>query len=176
MKFDNLTNKNKNSLLLAVFLLLLVLTYYLSIEPTIAMITEVEKLELEMIRAEDAPVRIARLKEQMAEWDESITDSGDGKELHLLIFDEVSKVSKNMGVQVLGNKCLNSRVDKDITIDTYETTLAGNFKSLVKTLFQIESNMKYGFVSSASFALVRNKRDGSDDLVLRIVIQTMINN
>ena len=176
MKFDNLTSKNKNSLLLAVFLLLLVLTYYLSIEPTTAMMKEVNKLKGEMIKAEDAPVKIARMKEQMAEWDQNIVESGDGRELHLLIFDEVSKVSKNIGVQVLENRCLNSRVDKDITIDTYETTLAGNFKSLVRTLFQIENNMKYGFVSSASFDLVKNKRGGSDDLVLRIVIQTMINN
>ena len=176
MKIDNLTYKSKNILLAVVFLLLLGSTYYLSVDPTIEMIKAVNTLNDEMRKAENAPIRIARLNEQMTEWDENINAAENGNELHLLIFDEISKVSESTGVQVLGNRCLSSRVDKGITVDTYETTLSGDFKSLEKTLFQMEQNMKYGFVSSVSFELIKNKRDGKDELNLKIIIQTMINN
>jgi hypothetical protein len=80
-----------------------------------------------------------------------------------------------MEVQVKEIRCLNSKVDRGITVDTYEATLSGNYKSLVKTLFQMETNMKYGFISSVSFDLAKNPREGKDDLNLKIIIQTMIN-
>jgi len=163
-------------LLLVVSIILLILTYFLSVEPTIQMIKSVSDLMSEMKKAENAPLKIAKLKEQIAEWDQTRFKAGQNTELHLLIFDEISKLSKSMEVQVREIRCLNSKTDKNITVDTYDATLAGDYKSLVKTLFQIENNMKYGFVSSVSFELVKNAQTGEDDLNLRIIIQTMINN
>ena len=140
------------------------------------MIKSIGVLKEKINQAENAPSRIANLQEQIAKWDQSLLTSVSNKAINLRIFDEVSQTSQKLNVQVKGMRCLGSKVEKNIVVDTYEILFSSDYKSLVKVLHHLENNMKYGFVSSATFELMKNQEKQRNDLVLRLFIQTMVNN
>lgn len=176
MILSKLTYRKKCLLLISGMSLLLILTYLLSIRKTIEVTREISLINNRIQKAEHAPSQIDSLQATIARWDRNLLTEVDGNEIQLRIFDEISDATVEHKVSLTGIKRIYTKKEKDISIDTYEIIFCGDFKLLVQTLNYLEHNMRYGYITSTAFELVKNRKKRINELRLQLIVQSMIKN
>lgn len=174
MILSKLTYRQKSISLVVGTILLLILSYFLSINKTIEISKAIKLIDQRILNAKDAPEQIDKLNREISEWDDYVISKISADEIQLRVFDEISKVDSEQHVKMTNIKRINTIKEKDISIDTYEIVFSGDFKALVKTLYYLEHNMRYGYILSSGFELVNNRKKRTDELKLQITVQSMI--
>nr|WP_321355540.1 hypothetical protein [uncultured Draconibacterium sp.] len=176
MKLDRFSYRQKSLFLFAGTILLLLLTYVMSISKTIEITKSIKNLDRKILMAQTAPVQIDSLQTKINRWNKNLLSEVSLNEIQQRIFDELNQTGNLSKVTIKGIKRIDEKNENEITINTYEIDFTGEFKTLVQTLNHLEQKMKYGYILSSSFEMVKNRKKRIDELRLKLIVQSMIQN
>ncbi|MDX8341695.1 hypothetical protein SLH46_21025 [Draconibacterium sp. IB214405] len=176
MKLDRFSYHQKSLFLLAGTILLLLFTYVLSINKTIEVTKSIRNLDKRILMAQTAPIQIDSLQTKIDIWNKNLLSEVSLSEIQQRIFDEVARTDNINTVTIKGIKRIDEKKENGITISTYEIDFTGEFKTLVETLNHLERKMRYGYILSSSFEIVKNRKKRIDELRLKLIVQSMIQN
>jgi hypothetical protein len=178
LNFKDLSYKKKCQYLLGGALLLGVVAYMAAFNNTIRLYMENNVLEAKLERAAKAPSQVLVLESAL----EAIDD-----QLSYYIIDTLKNHETTL--EIVSEFCFRNRLilkelpkkevmeEEDFTIETSILSVEGNYKDLLRLVYELEQKHKIGRLSSVSFRLFKDNHLKKHILVLTIYIQNIrINN
>lgn len=168
--FKKWTYRSKNRLLLTASPVILGIMYFVSIEKTVDLYIENNKLKAQLLQMDKAPQQLkfyeseSRRLEKVMSFsstrgsikEDILAASAAGADIHKVLFKNLSEPF--------------TYVEENVEIETYEVIFQGDYISLLKMLHYVEENLQSGKVVSSRFKLTSNRR--SRYVEAHIFIQT----
>jgi hypothetical protein len=162
--------ENKNKLLLAGTLVMLVLVYAVSVRPTLALHGENELLQKEIELAHNAPGKLEYYRAELQRQRRFLDFSGQERNIKEDILEVAASGCEANNVLFKNLSEPSSFTEENLEIETYEVSLQGDFIGSLKTIAYMEEKLSSGKIVSTRFRMEKN-RDGQF-LVSTIFIQT----
>jgi len=172
MKWSRLEIKEKVMLTSVAFILMLVLVFALPLRRTYSTKKACKNVQIKINDARSAPAEINIITQQMSLWNDQMIAGDDRGSVQLELFGEISEIATSKETIVLVMRSLGITSKKNIQVQSFEIEIKGSFKSLLRTLYAIERNMKYGKVASFEFLTHKVKGKRYDELHLKLLIQS----
>ncbi|MEP5338792.1 MAG: hypothetical protein ABJL44_19090 [Algibacter sp.] len=168
-----MTNKTKNILLILGFILTLILCYKLAISKTFSLKKEYNSLKQEALLSKNTPKQLSLLKQKQKYYDSILNKyqiKGSSIQNNLLktinIFSEANslKVVSFLEPHILKND--------DLTENTYQFTIQGQYNSILKLIHHLEQQTKFGEVINLNFEKKKNFRTGKYYLQAQVILRS----
>ena len=168
-----MTNKNKNIVLIAGFLLLLILSYKLAISRTFAVKAEYKTLKKEEALMQDIPRQLATLNRKQHYYEGMLSKyqlSGSSIQNNLL--KTINSYSKDHHLKVV--QFLEPHVIKgnDLTVKTYQFTLEGDYNNMLGLIHKLEQDTRFGEIINLHFEKKINYRTGRPYLQAHVLLKS----
>lgn len=168
------TYKTRIIFLIAACLLFFLIAWKLAIKRTIALKNQCGTLSEKLISAERAPKEIAHYKTNLElienKIGENVTEIINPNEL---LLEKVSKYCQNKNIRFYELPKSHIINETEFVIETNKVVIEGRFIKLLKLLYQIETERKYGKIISADFESEKDLRTGNTHLYLTIYLQNI---
>jgi len=170
-----MTPRNKNIFLLVGFLIMVLISYQLSISRTISLKKDINLLKEQNINSDN----LARLSANLGQREK--------------FADSVLKKNNIKGVSIQNNllELLNSEalkgdfiitqftephhiIENEVAITSYQFGLKGSFRSIENVLYQLEQEYNFGQVSHVRFEKKRDYRRGKDYLECSVIVESFV--
>jgi hypothetical protein len=178
LNFKELTYKKKCQYLLGGALLLLLIAYMAAFSKTIQLFIYNNALEAKVEKATKAPEQLRALESAQAAIDD---------QLSYYIIDTLKNHETTL--EIVSEFCFRNRLilkelprkevmeEEDFTIETSILSVEGNYRDLLRLVYELEQKHKIGRLSSVSFRLMKDNQLKKNILVLTVYIQNIrINN
>ncbi len=174
MIWEKLNPKNRCIAILAATLILLIISFALPIKQTILTVSSCNLLNEKINDAKNAPQEIAELENIIGSWRNEMVTDLDVETLQLKLFEKIGTIADVFNVQIRCIKPLIVKSEADISVQSFEVVIAGSFQQQVKVLNALESELKYGRVTSVGFYLKKSKENNNEELQTFILIQSAV--
>ena len=171
--WEKLSYKQKNKVLLGGFALVLVLAGLTSFGNTFGLYLENQALKDKLEIARDAPEQIGNFKSQLTQLQQTISYLEESADLRKELLNNVGKASTEMKVLFKEFKPSTFFVSDDIYVETHEIVLEGDYKSLLKVIYQVEQTLKIGKLTSVRFFKEKDRSTRKVKLACSISIQSL---
>lgn len=171
--WEKLSYKQKNKILLSGFVLALILASVTSFSKTVNLFFDNQTLKDKLKMAEAAPKKIGNIKTQLTKLQETISYLDESADLRKELLDNVGKTSKEMKVLFKEFKPSSFFVSDDIYVETHEIILEGDYKSLLKVIYEVEQTLKMGKLTSVRFSKEKDRATRKMRLACIINIQSL---
>lgn len=172
--FNNLTYKKKVLYLLAGFVVLLILSYALSIRRTIALGEICNRLEQQKESLQNAPAKIRKINQELANINAII-----GKDMHVDM-DVQSAILEKTGQFCQKQKLTFKRFpkthyynEKDYLVMTNKLVMEGEFIKILKLIYLFEQEFQLGKIISVQFEKERDRKTKRMRLYGSLLIQNV---
>ena len=169
-----MSQKNKNILLIAGFILTIIMSYYLSFSKTIAVKKELTKLESKNISFESLANLSATIK-QREFFADSILKKNNLKNTSLqnnLLAFLNSNISSNNYI-IDGFLQPHTALSGETLITSYQFTLQGDFDELEKVIYSLEQEYNFGTIAHISYEKKRDFRKRKNYLQCLVIIENV---
>jgi len=165
----NLSYKKKFRYLIIGFALLLLISWQASIKKTLVLKSECSDMEQQLSMAENAPEKIAGIKNRIAEIETRI-GSNQSMEVDFqdLLLEKVSGYCKLNNLVLKEFPQTHSFSQQDYLIETNTIVVEGGFIKLLKLVYSLENDFEIGKVVSVKFTTKEDFR--SKQLCLSAII------
>lgn len=172
--FKNLTYKKKNQLLLVVILLVLLMVYSLAIKKTINIHNTYSEAEKKIVLAASAPMLAAQLEKELLQIDIKLGNENPKKQN-----------TSDALLELTTNYCQNNHAvlrefpkttiteAGDMTIETNQFVVEGNFSTLINLVYILEQKNKLGKVASVKYQLKKDFKTKEMVLTATIYLQNV---
>lgn len=170
-----MSDKQKNSLLVSVFLSLLIISYLFSIQKTMDLKTRLLGLEKEKELVLNANERIFSLQQENKYLDVALQQ----KELSIensfqqTLLNKINTFSKNEKIEIISFLEPHSFSQNNSHLKTYSFEIKGNFNALLKLVHTLEK-LQLGELVSVSFEKRKNYRRNREELIGQFHMQKLI--
>ena len=171
--WERLSYKQKNKILLSGFALVLALAFITSFSNTFSLYLENQSLKDKLKMARDAPQQIGSFKSQLTQLQQTISYLDEGADLRRELLNNVGNTSKQMKVLFKEFKPSTFFVSDDIYVETHEIVLEGDYKSLLKVIYEVENTLKIGKLTSVRFFKEKDRATRKMKLACSISIQSL---
>ena len=156
--FKGLAYRRKFQLLLAASTLLALLAYQFGIRKTLDAIRNYKELNSKFALVEQAPERLAEIKKQLNDLDQSIrTEEVDNALFQSSLLETVSEFCRTNDLVIKDFPQTMERQVQDFTIEQNKIVVAGDFKSALKLAYLLEQEQKIGQVISSDFKMTMDR-------------------
>ncbi|EDP71920.1 hypothetical protein FBALC1_12502 [Flavobacteriales bacterium ALC-1] len=168
-----MTQKTKNIILVVGFLLTVLIAYKYAIANTLQLKNEYKTLKQEAVVFNNMPQQLSSLKQREKYFDslltkyqlgessmqnsmlKSINTFADANKLKVIDFIEPHKMRKN-----------------DLTVNTYQFTLEGDYNAIITLIHQLEQKTRFGEVINLNFKKQKNYKTGQFYLQASVLLKS----
>lgn len=167
-----MTNKTKNIILLVGFLLALILCYQLAISKTVALKKEYNTLKQEEALFENTPKQVSLLKQKQKHYD-SLLNKYQIKESSIQnnLLKTINTFADSSNIKVIGFLEPHIINQNDLKINTYQFTLEGDYNAIIKLIYRLEQDTKFGEITNLHFEKKKNFRTGKHFLQASVLLK-----
>ena len=168
-----MTQKNKNIVLIGVFIILVVLSYKYAISNTLQLKQEYKTLKQDAIAFNNMPLQLSSLKKKENYLDSLLNKYQlDEGSIQNSMLKTINTYAESKSLKVIDFIEPHSLVQNDITVKTYQFTLEGDYNSIISLIHQMEQNTKYGEIINLNFQKKKNYRTGRYFLQLQVLLKS----
>jgi Tfp pilus assembly protein PilO len=167
-----MTPKNKNKLVIASLILVILLAYEFAIKKTLEARNSYLQLQNSSIGSADIPQQLTLLKKKKIYLD-SILEKHRIKATSYEnnILNKLNEYADEHSLKIVEFKKPHVVVQDSHVVNTYEFTVEGPYNSLIKLVHTIEQKTRFGEVSHLKFEKKKNLKTGKYYLQVRVLVR-----
>jgi len=156
-----MTNKTKNIILLISFLVLIILCYRFAISNTLKVKKEYRSLKQQELFFKNTPKQVALLKQKQQYYDSLLTIYQiNGNSIQNSLLKTINIYVDSIKVKLIDFVEPHVFKGDDISVKTYQFTLEGNYNDILKLVYKLEQETKFGEIISLNFEKKKNFKTG----------------
>jgi len=168
-----MTNKTKNIVLVAGFIVVLILSYQFAISNTVALKKQFNDLKTQELLFKNAPKQLSLLKQKQNYYNGLLKKYQLGKgSLQNNLLKTINAYSDAYNFKVIHFLEPHLTQKEDITIKTYQFTLEGDYNTILMLIYKLEQDTKFGEIKSLHFKKEKNYRTGKHFLQAKILLKS----
>lgn len=172
--FKNLTYKKKNKLLVLGALLLIAIIYLFGIKKTILAYQNYSQNDEQLTYAANAPTMLMQIEKEILNINSKIGTKKSGEQNNSeKLIELVTHYCKTNNVVLREFPKLESAEQGDLVIETNRFTVAGNFISLLKLVYNLEQQNKLGKIASVNYKTQKDFKTKEMILTATIYLQNI---
>ena len=168
-----MTNKTKNILLVIGFISTLLLCYKLAISKTHSLKKEYNSLTAQETLFKNAPKQVSLLKQKQQYYDrilEKYQLNGNSVQNNLL--KTINRYSDSTNIRVITFLEPHISIKNDLKTNSYQFTLEGDFNNILKLIYKLEQQTKFGEIINLHFEKKKNFRSGKYYLRAKVLLKS----
>lgn len=164
--------QTKNKILLAAVVILLLVSYRFAIRNTLELREQYHQLTSQAVSVKDMPSQLALLKQKEQYYDSVLAqmDLGDTSMQNNLLRALNQESSKN-DLKIIDFNQPHIYKSETNSLSTYSFGLNGGYPNILKTIYTLEKNGKFGEVVHIDFEKKKNYRSNKSYLVAKVLLQ-----
>lgn len=167
-----MTIKQKNTALIAGFVGILILGYFVSISETLAIKKNYDHLKEQELIYANIPQRLQVLTQKEKHYDSllqhyQITETS----LQNNLLKTIDRYADDHSIKVVSFLKPHSVTQKGKKTNSYTFTVSGDFNSILGLAYQLEQKSKFGMIASLQFEKIKNYRTSKTSLEGQFVLQ-----
>jgi hypothetical protein len=168
-----MSGMKKNSILVSAFIVLMLLCYSMAIEPTLDLINETKVLNKEKRTNEQGLDQLQYLSQQNKQLKEVLETYSihNGASVQNNLLEIVNIFGKENNLNIVSFDEPHSFTEQESLLNTYAFQVRGSYTSILKLMYVIEQQYKFGKLVSCSFEKKKNYRTYKSYLDCTIYIQ-----
>lgn len=165
--------KTKNILLIIGFLLTLLMCYQIAIAKTVIIKKEYNSLKYQEALFENTAKQISILKQKQQYYDSLLSKYQlNGSSIQNNLLKTINTLADSTNIKVAGFLEPHVIHMDDLKISTYQFTLEGDFSSILKLIYKLEQETKFGEIIHLAFEKKTNFRTGQVFLQATILLKS----
>ncbi|MEM9824180.1 MAG: hypothetical protein AAF985_24050 [Bacteroidota bacterium] len=161
--------RKRNQYLLVGALLVLLLIYWISLRPTIALYGQHTQLRKEEKRAALAPQQIANYQEQLAGLKSGTAQPFQREQL----LEKVTAFCREHQLLITSFPEAGKQIQSNYAVLTHEIEVEGAYKAMVKLVYMLEQIEVMGVVSSLKFTTHKDRRSKQKILKAKLILRNL---
>jgi Tfp pilus assembly protein PilO len=168
-----MTQKTKNILLILGFLLTAVIAYEFAIVNTLRLKKEYKTLKQEAVVFDNMPAQLSSLKQREKYYDSLLTKYQLGESsMQNSMLRTINTYAEANKLKVIGFIEPHKIAQNDLTINTYQFTLEGDYNAIITLIHQLEQNTKFGEIINLNFKKLKNHKTGEFYLQAGVLLKS----
>jgi len=168
--FNNISYKKRFYSIIILFVIVLLASYKKTYQHVFFAKKQLDVVEQKLQGVEDSNNQISILQNEISIVDNIIGgQTKDSEQVQHLILDFVSKSNNKINVYAIDDTHIYH--DEEFTVYTNSIELQGDYVDLTKLLFEIENLFNYSKVISAQLYTIKDYRNNSKNLYLKLIFQ-----
>lgn len=168
-----MNNKAKNIALVSGFLLAILLCYKLALNKTINLKQEYNQLKNQEVLFKNTPRQLSLLKQKQKYYDSILTKhkiSGNSIQNNLL--EVINRYANNSKIKVITFLKPHVIIQNNLKVNTYQFTLQGDYNALIKLIYKLEQETKFGEIINLHFEKKKNYRTNKHYLEVHVLLRS----
>ena len=168
---DSLSYKVKLMLLGFVIVALGLLSYKRAIRSTVELMGQYYELTADKQNQKDLMLELNTVKAELKEIEQYL--GGQTSNVQHLILDEISEycAQKRLHLSAVNDPIIE--IENDLKTSTYELTIQGDFKRLLRLVHYLESDFKAAVLVSTEYYTTDNHKKEQHELYAKIYLQSI---
>ncbi|GAB4160300.1 MAG: general secretion pathway protein [Winogradskyella sp.] len=168
-----MNSKQKNIVLIVGFITVLYICYILAVSKTLEQKELYNNLSKEVILSKNAPKQLSLLKQKEVYYDSLLTKYQlDGSSIQNNLLKVINSYAESNNLKVVSFLEPHVIAQNDLTIKTYDFTVEGNYNDIIKLIYQLEQQTKFGEIVNIHFEKKKNFRTGRYYLRARVLLKS----
>jgi hypothetical protein len=168
-----MTGKTKNILLTLGLFLTLVLCYSLAVSKTVALKRHYSSLKQEAILFKDTPKQVSLLKQKQRYYDSLLNRYQiKGSSIQNNLLKTINVLAKEHNLKVVHFLEPHEDESNGLSIKSYPFTVEGGYNNILKLVYYIEQNTKFGEIINLHFERKKNFKTNKHYLQAHILLES----
>ena len=168
-----MTQKTKNIIFVCCFALLILIAYKFAFSNTISAKKEYNALKKEAIAFDNMPTQLSSLKQKEKYYDSLLTKYQlKGNSIQNSILKTINSYADSTNIKVSDFIEPHQIKQSDLTINTYQFTLEGNYNAIITLIHKLEQNTKFGEIINLDFKKKKNYKTGKFYLEAHVLLRS----
>jgi hypothetical protein len=168
-----MTQKNKNIILVVSFLLIVVIAYQFAITNTLQLKSEYKTLKQDTVVFNNMPLQLSSLKQKEKYYDSLLTKYHlGGSSIQNNMLKAINTYAELNKLKIIDFIEPHKIIKNDLTINTYQFTLEGDYNAIISLIYQIEQKTKFGEVINLNFKKLKDYRTGRFYLQASVLLKS----
>ncbi|WP_308990635.1 hypothetical protein QLS71_004045 [Mariniflexile litorale] len=168
-----MTKKTKNVLLLVGFVLTLLLCYQIAISKTVALKKEYNTLKQQETLFKNTPKQVELLKQKQRYYDGLLSKYQlNGSSVQNNLLKTINSYADSTNLKVIEFIEPHIIYQNELKVSTYQFTLEGNYNAILKLIYKLEQETKFGEITNLHFEKKINFRTGYSYLQARVLLKS----
>ncbi|WP_299550675.1 hypothetical protein [Seonamhaeicola sp.] len=169
-------SKTKNIILIIGFFLALVLCYQLALSKTLALKTEFKTLKKQDLLFESTPKQLSLLKQKQKYYDSILVKHQiNGSSLQNNLLKAINTFADSSNIKVVSFSEPHVINQNALKINTYQFSLEGNYNAMIKLIYKLEQETRFGEIISLHFEKKKNFRTNTYYLQAHVMLRNFGN-
>ncbi len=168
-----MTYKSKNILLITGFILVLVLSYQLTISKTVTLKQEYNTLKKEAQLFKNTPKQLSLLKQKQKYYDSLLNKhqikSGS---IQNNLLKTINTYAYNNKLKVIRFLEPHTSKSNDLIIKTHQFTVQGDYNTILKLIHRLEQQTKFGEIINLHFYKKKNFKTNTYYLQAQVILKS----
>ncbi len=165
--------KTKNIVLVTLFLLVVIVAYKYAISNTLQLKKEYGILQKEALVFDNLPTQLSALKQKERYFDSLLTTYQLGESsVQNSMLNTINTYADAHQLKVVDFIEPHKIEQQDLTINTYQFTIEGNYNSILSLVHQFEQHTKFGEIINLNFKKEKNYKTGKYYLQASILLRS----
>jgi len=168
-----MTQKTKNIILVVGFLLIVLVAYQYAISNTLQLKSEYKALKQDAVVFDNMPLQLSSLKQREIYYDSLLTKYQLGESsIQNSMLKAINTYAEANKLKVVGFIEPHKIIKNDLTVNTYQFTLEGDYNAIISLIHQLEQKTKFGEVINLNFKKLKNYKTGKYYLKASVLLKS----
>lgn len=168
-----MTSKNKNIVLVVGFFLALIVAYNYAISNTLKERKSYITLKKQELLFKNAPKQLSVLKQKEKHYDSLLVAYKlNGHSIQNNLLKTINNFASANNLKVLDFLEPHTIKKEDLIVKTYQFTLEGPYNAIVKLIYELEQETKFGEIINLHFEKKKNFRTGRYYLQAKVLLRS----
>ena len=155
------------------FIIVLILCHYLAFSNTMALKNDYKTLRQEALLLENTPKQLSLLKQKQKYYDSLLNKYQiKGSSVQNNLLKTINRFSKENNLKIASFLEPHLSKNNDLTIKTYQFTIQGHYNSLLKLIYHLEQETKFGEIINLHFEKKKNYKTGKFYLQVHVLLKS----
>lgn len=165
--------KTKNILLVIGFFLIVIIAYRYAIVNTLQLKKEYGMLQKEALVFDNLPTQLSALRHKERYFDSLLTTYQLGESsMQNSMLNTINTYADANQIKVVDFIEPHRIKQQDLTVNTYQFTIEGNYNALLSLVHQLEQHTKFGEIINLNFKKVKNYKTGKHFLQASVLLKS----
>jgi len=168
-----MTNKNKNIVLVAGFVIVLLLCYLLAFSKTFSLKKEYNQLQQEELLFKNTPKQLSLLMQKQKYYDSLLNKyQVNGGSIQNNLLKTINSIAGSNNLKVVRFLEPHTVKNNDLIVKTYQFTIQGDYNNILKLIHHLEQKTKFGEIINFNFEKKKNYRTNRYYLQASILLKS----
>lgn len=168
-----MNNKTKNIALVTGFVVMLFIAYQLSFSKTIQIKDQYNTLKEETLLFKNAPKQLTLLKQKEKHFDSILNKYQlNGLSLQNNLLKTITGLAQEHQLKVVRFNEPHRISNKDLIVNNYQFSLQGDYNGILKLVYELEQNTKFGEIINFHFEKKKNLRTNKDYIIVIVILRS----